>query len=338
MIDLYSDTVTRPTAPMRQAMASAQVGDEQLLEDLTTNLLQNRIAQLLGKQDALFLPSGTMCNEVAIKAHTQPSDAVLCDRLCHIQRSEFGGPALLSGVTTEPIDGANGIFTSQQLMQTLSCFGGYGALPRLVCVEQTHNYGGGTIWPLDQLRDVCKTAHDRGLLTHMDGARLFNACVATGIPASEYAASCDSVWIDLSKGLGCPIGGVLAGTSEFITRCRRFKHLFGGALRQSGIVAAAGVYALDHHIDRLGDDHANARLLAQGLNTIPRIKVENPNPQTNIVFFTAEGLSIEEFHAKTRSAGLRFSTSTQRIRAVTHLDVTAVQIKQAVELVRQLVS
>jgi threonine aldolase len=294
---------------------------------------------LLGKEAAVFLPSGSMCNEVGVKAHTQPSDAILCDRLCHIQRSEFGGPGLLSGILTECIDGAHGIFTPEQVTQTLSIFGGYGAIPRLLCVEQTHNYGGGAVWPLDQLRAVCKTAHDRGLQTHMDGARLFNACVASGISARDFARDCDSVWIDLSKGLGCPIGAVLAGSKEFIARAWRFKHLFGGALRQSGIVAAAGVYALEHHIDRLREDHDNAKLLAAGLATIEGITVENPQPQTNIVYFQLQTMTPADFHAKTRAAGVRFSgTGQTRIRAVTHLDVNREQMGQAIEIVRSIMT
>src|SRR5438477_5148697 len=261
MIDLFSDTMTKPTPGMRRAMAEAPVGDEQRREDPTTNALQERVAEMLGKEAAVFLPSGTMCNEVAVKTHCVPGDALLCDRLAHIMRSEFGGAAALSGVTTDQIEGSHGIFTPHQLEAALANFSPYSPLPRLVCVEQTHNFGGGAVWPLGQLRDVCKIAHDRGMLTHMDGARLFNAQVASGISAKEFAATFDSVWIDLSKGLGCPVGAVLAGSSDFIKRSWRFKHMFGGAMRQSGIIAAAGIYALEHHIDRLADDHDNATLL-----------------------------------------------------------------------------
>src|SRR5439155_292164 len=230
MIDLYSDTLTKPTLAMRRAMAEAPVGDEQRREDPSTNALQEEVAELLGKEAAVFLPSGSMCNAIAVKTHTQPSDAILCDRFAHVYRSEFGGAAVLSGITTEPIDGDRGRFTPQQVTETLARFGAYGAVPRLLCVEQTHNYGGGTIWPLDQLRAVSNLAHERGLSTHMDGGRLFTASVATGIAPRDFAATFDSVWIDLSKGLGCPVGAVLAGTNDFIARAWRWKHLFGGAI------------------------------------------------------------------------------------------------------------
>src|SRR3954469_4769683 len=285
MIELFSDTLTKPTPAMRRAMAEAPVGDEQRREDATTNRLQEKVAAILGKEAAVFLPSGSMCNAIAIKTHTQPSDAILCDRFAHVYRSEFGSHAVLGGVTTEPIDGERGRFTAEQVKETLARFGGYGAIPRLLCVEQTHNYGGGTIWPLQQLHDVCNYAHERGLSTHMDGARLFNSSVASGIPPREYAATCDSVWVDLSKGLGCPVGAVLAGSKEFIDRAWRWKHLFGGAMRQSGILPAAGLYALEHNVARLADDHANARLLAEGLTTIRGVRLDPGMPETNIVFF-----------------------------------------------------
>jgi len=245
MIDLYSDTMTRPSAAMRRAMAEAEVGDEQKREDPTTNKLQEMVARILGKEAAVFLPSGSMCNAIAVKTHTQAGEAIICERLAHVYRSEFGGAAVLSGVTTEPIDGMQGIFTPDQVNQALARFGAYSAVPRVLCVEQTHNFGAGSVWPLEQLRAVSKIAHDRGMKTHMDGARLFNAQVASGIPAKEFAATFDSVWIDLSKGLGCGVGAVLAGSADFIARAWRFKHMFGGAMRQSGNLAAAGTAAED---------------------------------------------------------------------------------------------
>jgi threonine aldolase len=260
--------------------------------------------------------------------------------MAHVYRSEFGGAALLSGVTTEPIDGVNGIFSVEQLQSTLARFHPtYGAVPRVLCIEQTHNYGGGAIWPIEQIRSVCDLAHQRGLLTHMDGARLLNASVETGISAKEYAQAFDSIWIDLSKGLGCPVGAVLAGSKEFITRAWRFKHLFGGALRQSGILAAAGIYALEHHVQRLKQDHDNAKLLASGMTTIPGIHVENPTPQTNIIFFKLQPgrrIAPEDFHTQTRAAGVRFSGTPARFRALTHLDVTREDVQRAVDIVRKL--
>jgi threonine aldolase len=337
MIDLFSDTMTRPTPAMRRAMAEAEVGDEQRREDPTTNRLQDMVAAALGKEAAVFLPSGTMCNGIAIKTHTAPGDAILCDRQAHVHRSEFGGAALLSGVTTEPIDGAQGIFTPQQVEDALGSFFGYSASPRLLCVEQTHNYGNGAIWPLEQLRAVSRIAHDRGMKTHMDGARLFNAQVASGIPAKEYAATFDSVWIDLSKGLGCGVGAVLAGSSEFIERAWRFKHAFGGAMRQSGSLAAAGIHALEHHVERLREDHENARRLARGLAQIPGIVLDVPEPETNIVFFQISHprMTTADFLRCVNEGGVRFSNIGSRVRAVTHLDVSRADIETAIEVCRR---
>jgi threonine aldolase len=298
--------------------------------------LQERVAALLGKEAAVFLPSGSMCNTIAVKVHTQPSDAILADRFAHVYRSEFGAAALFSGVTTEPIDGDRGRFTPAQVTEALARFGGYGAIPRLLCVENTHNYGGGTIWPLEQLRDVCAVARERGLATHMDGARLLNACVASGIAPRDYAASCDSVWVDLSKGLGCPIGAVLAGTNDFIAKAWRWKHLLGGAMRQSGILAAAGLYALDHHVERLAGDHANARLMAQGLASIRGIYVDTPEPETNIVFFRVadDRITNADFVNRALEKGVRFSGLATGIRAVTHLDVTREDALKALDIVK----
>ena len=338
MIDLYSDTLTQPTPAMRRAMGDAEVGDEQRREDPSTTLLQEKVAAMLGKEAAVFLPSGSMCNAIAVKTHTQPSDAILCERFAHVYRSEFGGAGVLSGVTTEPIDGQRGQFTPEQVVTALSRFGGYSAVPRLLCVEQTANYGGGAVWPLDQLRAVCDLAHQRGLSTHMDGARLFNASVASGIAPREYAATCDSVWVDLSKGLGCPIGAVLAGSNDFIAKAWRWKHLFGGAMRQSGILAAAGLYALEHHVDRLAEDHANARLLADGLSQISGIVVDTPKAETNIVFFhVADGrMSNVDFIKRALERGLRFSGLATGIRAVTHLDIGRDQITKTIAIVREI--
>jgi threonine aldolase len=338
MIDLYSDTLTQPTPAMRKAMADAPVGDEQRREDPTTNRLQERVAEILGKEAAVFLPSGAMCNAVAIKTHTQPGDAILCDRFAHIYRSEFGGPALLSGVTTEPIDGEAGHLTVEQVTEALARFGGYGARPRLLCVEQTHNFGGGTVWPLKQLHDVCKFAHDRGLSTHMDGARLFNASIASGISPKEFAKECDSVWVDFSKGLGCAVGAVLAGSKDFIANAWRWKHLFGGAMRQSGILAAGCIYALDHHVERLREDHENAKLLARGLAGIDGIHLITPSPQTNIVFVRiSDGkMTSTDFVQRALDRGVRFSGLAAGIRAVTHLDISKRDIETALQAVSEI--
>ena len=340
MIDLYSDTLTKPSEPMRRAMAEADVGDEQRREDPSTNKLQAMVAELLGKESAVFLPSGAMCNAVAIRTHTQPSDAILVDRLAHIYRSEFGSHAMLSGVTTEGIDGERGRFTPQQVKATLENYGAYGPIPRLLCAEQTHNFGAGAVWPVQQLREVCEVAHARGLKTHMDGARLFNASVASGVSPRDFAESFDSVWIDLSKGLGCPVGGVLAGSKDFIDRAWRWKHAFGGAMRQSGILAAAGIYALQHNIDRLKDDHANATRLAEGLSQINGVRLDPGMPETNIIFFdtTAAGIEPKAFVPKLLEHGVRMGFISRRVRAVTHLDVSRDQCERAVEIVRKLLA
>ena len=337
MIDLFSDTLTKPSKEMRRAMVEAEVGDEQRREDPSTNKLQSMVADMLGKETAVFLPSGAMCNAVAIKTHTQPGDAILCDKLAHIYRSEFGSHALLSGVTTEGIDGERGRFTAKQVEQTLANYGAYGPIPRLLCVEQTHNFGAGAIWPLDQINDVCRVAHERGLKTHMDGARLFNASVASGVSPRDYAEPFDSVWVDLSKGLGCPVGAVLAGSKEFIDRAWRWKHAFGGAMRQSGILAAAGVYALQHNINRLADDHANATLLAEGLSSIKGIRLNPGMPDTNIIFFdtTDAGIAPKDFVAKLLSIGVRTGFISRRVRVVTHLDISRDDIRRALDIIQK---
>jgi threonine aldolase len=343
MIDLFSDTLTKPSPAMRRAMAEAQVGDEQRREDPSTNQLQSMVADLLGKESAVYMPSGAMCNAVAIRTHTQPGDAILCDRLAHVYRSEFGNHALLSGVTTEGIDAPpaqRGRFTADQVATTLANYGAYGPVPRLLCIEQTHNFGAGSIWPVQQLNSVCDLAHNRGMKTHMDGARLFNASVASGVSPRDFAAPFDSVWIDLSKGLGCPVGAVLAGSKEFIDRAWRWKHTFGGAMRQSGILAAAGVYALQHNITRLADDHANAKVLADGISNIPGVRLDPGMPDTNILFFdtTDAGIDPKDFVAKLQVRGVRTGFISRRVRAVTHLDVSRDDVTRAIEVVRDLLS
>ena len=337
LIDLYSDTATKPTAAMRRAIAEAEVGDEQKGEDPTVNRLQGMVAELLGKEAALFLPSGTMCNEIAIKVHTRPGDAIIADRLAHVFGSEAGGPAFHSGVLVKLLDGARGRFTPEQVAAAIDPGSFYVAPTRLLCVEQTHNFGGGTVWPLAQLRAVCDAAHAAGLATHLDGARLLNAVVASGVAAREFCAACDSAWLDLSKGLGAPVGGVLAGSAAFIAEARRYKHIFGGAMRQAGIIAAAGVFALEHHVARLADDHENARTLAAGLGDIPGVTVENPEPETNIIFFDIAGTGIAppDFLARIKARGVRMGAmGPRRLRAVTHLDISAGDVETALGVVR----
>lgn len=335
IVPLISDTESKPTAAMREAIARAEVGDEQRGEDPTVNTLQQRVAELLGKEAALWFPGGTMCNFVAIKVHTKPGDAIVADGMAHIIRAESAGVAVSSGVLIESIATERGVFSAAQLREAVARLRTaptpYGPPVRLVCVEQTHNFGGGAVWSAEELRAVADASGDLGIAVHMDGARLLNACAATGVTASAFAAMADSVWIDFTKGLGAPIGAVLAGTAQFIAEARRYKHMFAGAMRQAGIAAAGCLYALDHHVDRLQEDHARARRLAEGLGKIPGIVVRTPRPETNMVFFEIvdAGLSNAEFLEQMLMAGVRMGQVRGQIRAVTHLDVSTEDIDLA---------
>lgn len=339
MILLTSDTETKPTQGMRQAIANAEVGDEQKGEDPTVNQLLERVADLLGKEAALFFACGTICNFVSIKTHTRPADVVLAEQMSHIIRAESGGAAMTSGVLMEPIASEGGIFTVDGLNQALERVATapylYSATPRLLCVEQTHNFAGGTVWKLDELREVCELSRQKGLIVHMDGARLLNAVVASKTTAKDFAACVDSVWIDFTKGLGAPIGAVLAGTKEFISEARRYKHIFGGAMRQAGIVAAGCLYALDHHVERLQEDHDNATYLARRLSEIEGITVQNTKPETNIVFFDVSRLGIDKaiFLTILQEHGVKMGAVGHSIRAVTHLDVSRADIDFVVDTI-----
>ena len=271
-IDLYSDTQTRPSREMREAMANAEVGDEQRNEDPTVRELCSMVAELLGKDAALFLPSGTMCNEIAYRTHTQPGNEIILHETSHAMHFEGGAPAALSGVMLRTLPGERGMFDADQVRAAIRGDGPHFQRSRLVSVENTTNLGGGAVWSVDALDAVADAAHERGLSTHMDGARLLNAVVASGVPASEFARGYDSVWI-VSKGLGAPVGGVLAGSHEFM-QALRHKHQFGGAMRQAGIIAAAGVYALQHNVDRLAEDHDNAKRFARLIAQIEGIDVD----------------------------------------------------------------
>ncbi|MFZ6646518.1 threonine aldolase family protein [Undibacterium sp. TJN25] len=343
LISLISDTETRPTPQMRQAIANAEVGDEQRGEDPSVTLLQERVAELLGKEAALWFPGGTMCNFVAVRVHTQPADAVICDRMAHIVRAESAGIAMSSGVLLEHIPTERGIFTPAELDAALSRLrtvgAPYGAPATLLCVEQTHNFGGGAVWSHEELAAVSRHARSNGLATHMDGARLMNACTATGTSAAAFGSLVDSVWIDFTKGLGAPIGAVLAGSRDFIAEARRQKHIFAGAMRQAGIAAAGCLYALDHHVERLVEDHANAQKLATGLQAIDGIHVRTAVPESNMVFFTPAlgGLTNREFLALLQEYGVRMGEVRGEIRAVTHLDVSPTDIDCALSAIRKIV-
>ena len=323
-IDLYSDTQTRPTPGMRRAMAEAEVGDEQRGEDPTVNRLTQKVSELLGKPAAVFLPSGTMCNEIAYRVHCGSGDEIILDKTSHALHFETGAPAGLAGAMTRTVDGTRGIFTGEQVAAAIRQPSRHHPRSRLLSVENTSNLGGGAVWPIERIGEVTTVAREYGLATHMDGARLINAVVASGISAADYADPFDSVWIDLSKGLGAPVGGVLAGSLEFIDRAWRFKHQFGGAMRQSGIIAAAGVYALDKHVDRLADDHTNARRFAEALAQIPDIGIDADQVETNMVYFEVResGLDAAEVANRLLERGVRIgAVDRYQMRAVTHLDV-----------------
>jgi threonine aldolase len=336
-INLLSDTQTRPTPGMREAMARAEVGDEQIGDDPTVNALCERVADLLGKEAAVFMPSGTMCNVAATLVHCRPGDEVLAHETAHIIAREGGAHAALGGFQIMPLPGADGKFAPETFRKALHPRSRYQPPQAVVSVEQTANIGGGTIWTKADLDQLVEIAKANGLATHMDGARLLNACVATGVSAREMAKGWDSAWIDFSKGLGAPIGGVLAGSHAFIDEAWRWKQRLGGSMRQAGICAAACIYALDHNVDRLADDHANARALARGLSQIAGVEVQEP--ETNLVFFKpdAAGVSGDAMATALRTYGVLLTTMDGRIRACTHLDVTAAMIEETVAAVRGIV-
>lgn len=332
-VNLCSDTQTRPSKAMREAMAYAPVGDEQLFADPTVNELQDRVAELLGHEAAVFLPSGTMCNEIALRLHVRPGgDEVLVHRRAHIIGAESGGPSTLSGAMIAALDGDGGMFTAETVRANVRAPSRYAPRSRLVCVEQTANQGGGRVWPLEQLDGVVGAAREHGLRTHMDGARLLNAVVSSGVPAARYAEQFDTVWIDFSKGLGAPVGGVLAGSRELIDDAWRYKQMWGGALRQGGIVAAGALYALDHNVERLADDHDNARHLAQGLARIDGVSIDTRSVETNIVFFEVADAPVLKA-ALERSRVLIGIYGRHRVRVITHLDVDRAGVDLALALI-----
>lgn len=338
-INLYSDTQTRPTAGMRRAMASAEVGDEQRDLDPSVTALCERIAGMLGQEAAVFLPSGTMANEIAMLVHCRPGDEILCDRTAHILNIEGGGPSALAGAVMTPLAGDRGRFTADQVQATIRPASRYLPRTRVVSLEQTSNLGGGTVWPLAQAQAVARTARAAGLAVHMDGARLLNATCALGNEPSAFGRLCDSVWIDLSKGLGCPVGAVLAGSRDFIEEVWRWKQRIGGAMRQAGILAAAGLYALDHHVARLAEDHANARLFAETLAEMPGVSVDLESVQTNIVYFDLPGHQADAIVTAMAAKGIDIGAMGQQtLRAVTHLDVTDSDVTRAAEALAQILA
>ncbi len=322
MIDLRSDTATRPSDGMRAAIATAAVGDEQKREDPTVNELEERAARLLGQPEAVFLPTATMANQIAIRLHTDLGDELIGEENCHVFISELGGPAVHSGVVTRGLPGVAGRFTVEQVRAAYRIPNMHSPRTRLLWVENTHNASGGRIWPLEELDALHAVANELELRFHLDGARLLNASVALGVDAAAIGARFDTVTLCLSKGLGCPLGAVLAGGSDVMANARRLKHLFGGAMRQAGIVAAAGVYALDHHVDRLAEDHERAQRLARGLAEAG-LAVDLDRVETNFVQLDVAPLSQQEAIARLAEHGVGLSGTIHPtvLRAVTHLDV-----------------
>lgn len=340
VIDLRSDTVTKPSKEMREFMISAEVGDDVFGEDPTVNKLQETVAELLGKEAALYVPSGTMGNQLCIKAHTQPFDELICDKDAHIYNYESGSIAGLSHVQVIPLNGKNGIFSAEQVEEVIRPDAYYLPKTRLVCVENTHNRGGGSIFPLEEIKRIKEIVDKYNLKYHLDGARLWNASIATGVSLKEYAKYFDSVSVCLSKGLGAPVGSVIAGTKEFIKIAHRFRKAWGGGMRQVGILAAAGLYAIENNFNRIAEDHRRAKYFAQEISKISRIKLDPESVQTNIVLFEVEGLTAAEViqivkdPSKTGASLLLSVGKKYLVRAVTHLDVNDDNIEEAIRIIK----
>lgn len=335
-IDLRSDTVTKPSAAMREAMAHAEVGDDVFGEDPTVNRLQIKVAQLLGKEAAIFVPSGVMANQLAIKAHTQPGDEVIVERDSHIFNYETGAPSMISQVQLHTIQGVRGILRAEDLLPAIRSAAYY--LPRtaLICLENTHNKAGGTIYPLEEIQRISVLAQERKLPLHLDGARLWHACVATRMSPKEYARHFDSVSVCFSKGLGAPVGSALAGSKAFIERAHKVRKILGGGMRQVGILAAGALYALDHNVDRLKEDHEKATLFARAVADVPGYDVDLRGVETNIVIIdiSRTGKSPGEILGLLRPKGVLLTEmSHSTIRAVTHMDVSKEQVEEAASVV-----
>lgn len=341
MIDLRSDTVTRPTPAMREAMLRAEVGDDVIDIDPTVQALQERTAELLGKEAAIFMPSGTMTNQIALRVHCAPGDEFLCDIECHIYNYEQGAFAQLSGLVARTIQGDQGVLRLEHVEGKVRPDNEHMVRSRLLCLENTHNRGSGKIIPQSDVIAVCDWAHAQGLQTHLDGARLFNASVATGLSVRDLSASFDSVSVCFSKGLGAPVGSCLAGTKAFVAKARRARKLFGGGMRQSGLLAAGALHALEHHVQRLEIDHQHAKLLADAIRSSPHLQVMGGEPETNIVIFhvAPQWGTAARFAEALAAAGVRvMAFSPTSIRLVTHLDVDTQDIEVACQAIRSVAS
>jgi threonine aldolase len=340
LVDLRSDTVTKPSPSMRKSMAEAEVGDDVFHEDPSVNRLEEMVAALYGKEAALYVASGTMANQLAIRAQTHHGDEIIMERTSHPFNSEAGALAALAGVQVNLLDGRHGIFDVEQLRAAIRTPNVHHARTALICVENTHNRGGGSVWPLDKIRAIRECARAAGIPMHLDGARLMNACVVTGLRPEDYAQYFDSCTLCLSKGLGAPVGSLVIGSQEFIARAHRFRKQFGGGMRQAGILAAAGIYALEHNVERLAEDHLKAKRLARGIAEIDGLEIDVNAVETNILYFQVQRpeLSAPTLLERLKAEGvLMLGTSPNSIRAVTHLDVTKDGIDRAVEVLRSVV-
>ena len=333
-IDLRSDTITQPTQGMRDAIATAEVGDDVLGDDPTVNQLERYVAGLLGKEAAVFMPSGTMTNQIALRTHTEPGDEVILESQAHIYYYEGGGPAALSGVMCRLVKGDRGVFTARDLEQVLRPTDVHFPRTKLVCLENTHNRGGGRIYPLSEIRAISKVCQQHGLKLHLDGARLWNACIAQNISEVDCVEAFDSVSVCFSKGLGAPVGSALAGSKAFIERARRFRKMLGGGMRQAGMMAAGAIYGLKHHRAHLREDHFNAQTLAQGLQSIAGIEIDPQTVETNIVLFQTKVLPAQVLAERLKLKGVYvLPVGPNTIRAVTNLMVNEQQISQVPDLV-----
>jgi threonine aldolase len=339
MIDLRSDTVTRPTVPMRHAIANAPVGDDVLGDDPTVIELEAKVAAILGKEAAVFMPSGTMTNQVALRVHSEPGDEILIDGEAHIYYYEGGAPAALAGVSCRLLTGNRGVFTADDVRQHLRPLDAHFPPTKLVCVENTHNRGGGHVFPLQIINDIAVLCRENALKLHMDGARLWNACAATGISEADYAQAFDTVSVCFSKGLGAPVGSALVGSRMQMQRARRFRKQFGGAMRQAGIIAAGALYALDHHRERLSEDHAHAQFLAQGLSELEEIGIHPSTVETNIVIFKTLTCTAADFTKALAQKGVAvLATGPNSIRAVTHLMISEADIVHTIKAIKETLS
>ncbi len=341
VVDFRSDTITQPTPEMRRVMAEAPVGDDVFGDDPTVNQLQEKVAELTGKEAALFVPSGTMGNQISINAHTAPGQEVIVEADAHIFYYECGAPAMLSGVQLRPLSGKLGVLTAEQIEAAIRPRDVHQPPTALICLENTHNRAGGTIYPLEEIQKIAALARERGIRMHLDGARLWNASVATGISLKEYCQYFDSVSLCFSKGLGAPIGSIVVGSKEFIEKAHYYRKAYGGGMRQVGIIAAGALYALEHHFDRLADDHRHAREIAEAIAELPGIQLNLDTVQTNIIIFQFEHPRITplELVERLKQQGiLIISMGGNKLRIVTHLHITDEDVAYAIRIFREILS